>query len=142
MSQRAHGQYSVTSKDAIIVLRLVGSFNEYSVQGIFDDVKAAVASLGCDAFAILIDARDYGGATPEALEVGNRYNIWLNENGLVAKAMILDASLVAEISHQNMEAVREQNVRKFSQQDAASSGSAPSWQNQVCPVKPVIISIQ
>lgn len=56
-----------------------------------EKLKVIVNDLKSKPFSILINSIEVEGATPEAFQVANEYNLWLCEQKLMAKAIVTSA---------------------------------------------------
>jgi hypothetical protein len=100
-----HGNSSIELIDSTVFITLKGAFNEFGVQIWFEKLKLIVKQLNGKPFSILINYLEADGATPEAFQVANKYNSWLCEQNLTAKAIVASTLLAAidlsQISEQN-----------------------------------------
>ncbi|MCV2884875.1 hypothetical protein OE749_09220 [Aestuariibacter sp. AA17] len=115
----AHGDFSVVIQDDIIEVQLIGMFNHEGTEQYVNKVKAAVAKFDGRPFSMLIDDLKMEGGTPEAYEILNRYNTWLNNQNLVAKALIIDSEVKKFIILDRTPALKNQNARFFKSRSKA-----------------------
>lgn len=108
-----HGESYVTVSGNIIKARLIGSFNRSGAEYYVRQVKQCVIDLGQQSFSMLIDDLALEGGTPAAFEVLNEYNEWMNEQRLVAKAIVIESLAQMEIIKARSPAYEKQNMRHF-----------------------------
>jgi len=109
----AHGNFTVTFNEGIIFVVLEGAFNEYAVANWANEIKAIINALNGERFAILMDMRMALGGTPESFEVSNQYNAWLNEQNMVAKALIYGSSVLEDMDYTFVKSKKDQNTKVF-----------------------------
>jgi hypothetical protein len=63
-----HGQFELHWQGQVLHLCLKGEWNAVAVQILKRELQSAIAAHAWPRWALLVDARDWGGATPEALE--------------------------------------------------------------------------
>ena len=56
---------------------------------------------------------DYEGFTPEASDISNDFNLWLNEQAMVAKAIVQPSLLARKMSLKNIPALKKQRIEYF-----------------------------
>ncbi len=113
MANISHGVYRLVKKGYIIEVALSGAFNEFGAIDWTEAVKEAIASYHGKPFAILMDLTQAQGATPEAFEVGERYNEWLNTQNLVAKAVVYGSHVLKDIELNIVKAKKKQHLKNF-----------------------------
>jgi hypothetical protein len=93
-----HGEVTIEIIDNIILVRSVGAFNEYGAKKYTEGIKAAINGLSSKKFfSILTNNLKFLGATPEAYQVLEAYNLWLNTQNLIAKAMVITSSTTLDV---------------------------------------------
>jgi len=117
----AHGNFTVEYKDNIIYVVLEGAFNEYSVANWANEIKSIINSLNGDRFSILMDMNLADGGTPESFKVSNQYNAWLNEQNMVAKALIYGSSVLEDMDNTLVASKKNQNTKVFNNVELAES---------------------
>lgn len=114
MMDLTHGDSSIELIDSTIFITLKGAFNEYGVQVWFEKLKTIVNQLHGKPFTILINYLEADGATPEAFQVANKYNSWLCEQNLTAKAIVTSPILAAiDLAQINEKNRKQQNYKYF-----------------------------
>lgn len=114
-----HGNMSVTVKGRIIECTLAGSFNLEGCERYVLAVKESIEKLNGESFAMLIDDLAFEGATPEAYQLFNEYNLWMNQQPLVAKALIMESLAKKEILLKQAPEFAKQNLEFFTNVDDA-----------------------
>ena len=93
-----HGEHIVNIQGNIIYTKVIGSFNELGVKSYTDPVISVVKKLERKRFAILVDNTELEGATPEAYQLLESYNLWLNQQNMIAKALVFNIAIMATIT--------------------------------------------
>lgn len=114
-----HGDVQIILKNNIIVATLVGSFNENGAINYTEKVKDLVKILNGKEYAILVDNSNMEGGTPEAYQVLEEYNQWLNQTNLVAKAMIVKTLITTDLIKSLSPSINLQTVRSFHDKKSA-----------------------
>lgn len=108
-----HGNYTVTVNQSIIHLTISGAFNETGCLRFIEAMKSTITSFGSAEFAILFDITELEGGTPEAYQVLNEYNTWLNQQAMIAKAMVIHSRVQISIVNTLSPARKQQNIHSF-----------------------------
>ncbi|WP_158769795.1 hypothetical protein [Paraglaciecola sp. L1A13] len=108
-----HGNYSISVEGNIIILELSGCFNEYGTQALTKNIIATIETFHGAPFSIVVSNLAVEGFTPEAYTELNRYNIWLNTQNMVAKAMVSKINALVKIDDIRIPAKSAQNVAVF-----------------------------
>jgi hypothetical protein len=108
-----HGEVSIILKDNIIVATLIGAFNKKGAVEYTEGVKNLVKKLNDNKYAILVDNSCMEGGTPEAYQVLENYNQWLNKTNLVAKAMVVKTTITADLIQTLSPSVKLQTTKTF-----------------------------
>ncbi|AWL13219.1 hypothetical protein HMF8227_02768 [Saliniradius amylolyticus] len=114
-----HGNFSVRAEEDLILTRLIGSFNRDGISAYAQAVKDAVGELKGRQFAVLVDDLDVEGGTPEAYQELEKYNQWMSEQAIVAKAFVIDNTAKKAIILHNTPALQRQNVAFFTNRESA-----------------------
>ncbi|WP_286234544.1 hypothetical protein [Thalassotalea sediminis] len=118
----SHGTHQIVRQDNILLVKLIGSFNETGVHAYVDAVKKHIAAIHGKGFAMLINDTEVDGGTPEAYQVLNDYNNWLNSQPVIAKAFVLESLALKHIILARTPALKKQNIEFF-----ADDNSAIAW---------------
>ncbi len=115
----AHGEHTIDIQGDIILLKLIGSFNEMGAAKFTKGMKDAILSLKGAPFAILVDDLEVIGGTPEAYAELELYNQWLNTQNMRAKAMVIDSPVTLAIIEKYAPSRAKQNISIFNNRDDA-----------------------
>lgn len=116
-----HGEVSIKLDKNIILVTLVGPFNDGGVNNWTEQLKTQIELFSDKPFFILMNNTDDVGFTPEASIISNRFNLWLNKQQMVVKAIVQPSSLAREMNLRNIPALEIQRIRYFDTQEEASS---------------------
>lgn len=108
-----HGYNTIILKENIIHITLIGSFNEYGANDVSQKTKAIINSLNQKRFLILANLSNLNGATPEAFNTSNEFNLWLNSQNMVAKAIVITSQVIKNIDQQWVPSKACQNIEYF-----------------------------
>lgn len=89
MQWSAHGRFELHWEDDCLSLSLDGVWNEVTAERMATRVRALVAERAGRPWALLSDARDWEGATPEAMRIVWEMFVPLREQGMVAATTVL-----------------------------------------------------
>ncbi|MGL6288917.1 hypothetical protein [Aeromonas hydrophila] len=117
-----HGVYEIQTDGNIIVATLHGAFNEFAVEKYVNDLKVIVNLFNDDDFAMLIDIREYAGATPDALVIVDNFNKWLSYKGLLAKAYVTKSPVLLDLILINTPSISNVLIARFNE-----VGNAQEW---------------
>ena len=110
----SHGNSTVDLIDGVIYITLKGAFNKQGTEVWINKLKNIVEGLEGKPFSLLLNHLETEGATPEAFKVANEYNKWLDEQNLVAKAIVSSSILAAiDLSHIEEKNRESQNFKYF-----------------------------
>jgi len=115
----SHGTYIIKIESNGIYTELFDMFNESGVQKWVNEMKHSIKQFSGAPFTLLVNEQAAKGATPEALAIANQYNEWLNQQKLIAKAVIYGAEIFKQIDITHLPARQQQNVRFFDKCDLA-----------------------
>ncbi|ENC6660018.1 MULTISPECIES: hypothetical protein [Aeromonas] len=126
-----HGESSVDTNGFSIITTVSGAFNKEGALVWANAMKRAIERFAGRPFCILIDMQKQVGSTPEAIEVYNTFNTWLNEQPLIAKAYVIASPVLHSITVARLPAVSGQNTRTFLCQEHAQKWLAEEYVKQV-----------
>jgi len=109
----AHGDFSVSLNDNIIMITLSGSFNEFGARAMISEIKAKIRVLDGGKFLVLVDSRELEGHTPGSLKELELYNQWLNGQNMIAKALVVTSEMRRAIADIYIPAKHKQNLKEF-----------------------------
>ena len=114
-----HGEVTIEITGNIIIVRTIGAFNEYGAKKYTDGMKAAVDSLDDKSFSILVNNLEFLGGTPEAYQELEDYNIWLNQEKLIAKAMVITSTIILDVIDKLSPSRAAQQTKSFADENTA-----------------------
>ena len=114
-----HGEVTIEVIDNIILVRSVGAFNEYGAQKYTNGIRDAVDNLQDKSFSILTNNLEFHGATPEAYQELENYNVWLNQQKLIAKAMVITSNTTLDVINKLSPSRASQQTRSFDNEEDA-----------------------
>lgn len=115
----SHGNFNIKTDGNIIVICLSGSFNDKSVIEFISEVKLAFKHLNGEQFGILLNAIDAEGVTPEVYREIDKYNVWLNHQNIVAKAIVSQSPTLHQTSELLIPSRTPQNMKRFEKVEPA-----------------------
>lgn len=89
MEWTAHGFFELHWEDDCLSLCLAGEWNEVTAERMAARVRELVSARGGRRWALLSDARDWEGATPEAMRIVWEMFVPLRDQGMVAATTVL-----------------------------------------------------
>ena len=114
-----HGEVHIILEGNIVIATLIGAFNEKGAMKYTEGVKSIVKEFEGKKYAILVDNSNMEGGTPEAYQVLEEYNQWLNNTNLVAKAMVVKTLITTELVESLSPSIKLQKTRSFQDKDLA-----------------------
>lgn len=116
---REHGLCFVTIEDDIIFLKAIGAFNLEGMVKANNDVGLIIENLNNNKFKLFVDYSELEGVTPEAFEKLNDFNIWLNKQNMVAKAVVINSAITLSILDHRSPARSLHNDKNFEDREEA-----------------------
>jgi hypothetical protein len=108
-----HGRHTIKVIDDIVFIDIYEDFNEYDIKAITTDLKSVIEHFQQKVNFLLIDILNTEGGTPEAFEESRKFNIWLDEQNLYAKAIICTSPILIEINESRVRDTNKQNIQYF-----------------------------
>lgn len=108
-----HGKCLVSVKDDIIYIMAAGSFNKEGITKSIQDIQSAIETFDDRGFKLLIDFTDIEGGTPKAFVKINEFNLWLNHQKLIAKAVVFSLAMTLPLLDSRAPARKLQNNKGF-----------------------------
>ena len=109
----AHGQSSISVDGDIITVKAVGAFNVEGITKTIEQLKFFIEGFGQKEFKLLFDYTEIDGGTPDVFDKINECNIWLNSQNMVAKAVVINSSILLAILESRTPARNSQNAQSF-----------------------------
>ena len=108
-----HGEFSVRLEGNMLLCSLKSNINRETAVAYSDAVKLAIRQVD-GPFFMLIETSEFTGATPEAFEIAEQLNSWINDTErLAAKAVVGMQPTLSMISRSRELAIAAQNLRYF-----------------------------
>lgn len=114
-----HGIFHIAQKPNFLNIKLLGSFNQEGTLAFVKAMKAAIIEFNNLKFTLLFDITEFDGATPEAYKEVELYNLWLNNQKMVAKATVIRSRVQISIVNLLSPARQQQNTQNFYHYDEA-----------------------
>lgn len=108
-----HGDFEVTFDNTILTVKLSGSFNEFGTLKLTECIKSNLESLNGQKFHMLVDDRELDGFTPEAYQVIEENNQWLDTQNLIEKAFIMKSLVQESLDDHFVPSKKGQNTKAF-----------------------------
>jgi len=105
--------------DNILFLDISGPFNEYDIIAITEEVRLGIEQFHQKSFFLLIDIHHTEGGTPEGFEESRKFNLWLDEQNLIAKAIICSSAAFIEINESRVRDTKKQRIQYFCNKETA-----------------------
>lgn len=107
-----HGTFSVVLEGNLLIITLLGTFNDIATLSACQQIEAKVESLNGKAFVILFNCTGYEGSTPDAHKISNQCLLWLNKRNYIALASIYSQRIYADIVKNEQAALVELKSRR------------------------------
>ncbi len=114
-----HGKSQISVDDDIVFIKAIGAFNLEGIMRTIAELKYVIGNLNQKEFKLLLDYSEIDGGTPEVFEKINDCNIWLNNQAMVAKAIIIKSETNLKILESRAPARELQNYKNFSDKASA-----------------------
>lgn len=114
-----HGEVHILLEGNIVIATLIGAFNEKGAMKYTEGVKSIVKKFEGKKYAILVDNSNMEGGTPEAYQVLEEYNQWINNTNLVAKAMVVKTLITTELVESLSPSIKLQTTKSFQDKNLA-----------------------
>ncbi|MFQ3195922.1 MAG: hypothetical protein ACI9N3_002763 [Colwellia sp.] len=96
-----------------------GAFNEYGAKDVAQKTKQIIAALTQESFVIIVNLLNLDAVTPEAFYISNEFNRWLNNQTMIAKAIVITSETIKNIDQQWVPSKVVQNIEYFHNIDDA-----------------------
>ena len=108
-----HGESSISIDDYLITLTIKGVFNQEGVRSLTNELRSIIEKFNGKGFKLLVNYLDSEGGTPEAYEEVNSFIHWLNSQNIIAKAVVYESFVLADIFESRTPARKEQYFKTF-----------------------------
>ncbi|NMP31312.1 hypothetical protein HII17_07040 [Thalassotalea sp. M1531] len=119
MIQNQHGCVHIECQGNIIIATLTGAFNDLGANTYAQGVEKVVESFHENKYAILVDNTKLEGGTPEAYQIVEQHNQWLNSTSLVAKAFVVRSEVTTNLIKSLSPSVNQQTTKSFNEKSEA-----------------------
>ena len=116
-----HGKYSISMDGGIFYSKFEGAFNDIASKSWCERAKRVIESFGNRKFLMLVNLLELEGGTPGAWDDADRFNKWLNQKNMIAKALVITSSMTKEIERARVPSSRTQNIRYFENERNATT---------------------
>ncbi|WDP89572.1 MAG: hypothetical protein HUN04_11825 [Desulfobacter sp.] len=93
MKFEAHGDFEITVKGEVFIIKFCHKWNLEGAKFFFTKYKECVKQHNFKNYGVLSDLRPFEGGTPEAIDFFEVVGDWAKENGQIARALIMDSSI-------------------------------------------------
>ncbi|MFT6207340.1 MAG: hypothetical protein ACJA0T_001247 [Colwellia sp.] len=114
-----NGSHSIKIIDNIVYINIDEDFNEHDIKAITTELKLLIERFQQKEFLLLIDIKNCEGGTPEGYEESRKFNIWLDEQNLTAKAIVSSSSIFIQINESRVRDTNKQRIQYFENQKDA-----------------------
>ena len=108
-----HGKSSISVDGDIIYVKAAGAYNQEGIIKGIEELKLVIENFCQKEFKLLFDYSEIEGGTPEVFEEINEFNIWLNSQNMLAKALVINSSVKLAILESRTPARKSQNDKIF-----------------------------
>lgn len=111
--------YEIEVSEQTIFVRLTGSFSEKLASNFTNELRQTITKICPSPFYLIINIIKFTGATPAAYALQEKFNQWLRNTSLIAKANVIDSKLISNIVGNQMPSRETELFKIFeSEQDA------------------------
>ncbi len=114
-----HGTTSISTDGDIITMKPVGAFNREGTVKAIENLTVVIEGFSHHKFKLLFDYTEVEGGTPDVFEKIDEFNLWLNNQNMIAKALIINSSAMLEILESKSPARKFQNTKNFDNEASA-----------------------
>ncbi|WP_341206044.1 hypothetical protein [uncultured Psychrosphaera sp.] len=106
-------KYQITVKGYVISISVLTIFNHYDTNSMVKNLTEIIEGFDGQPFYMLIDLSMSDGGTPEAFEQTRKFNLWLDEQNLKAKAIVCPSPLLKNINESRVRTSDKQRIEYF-----------------------------
>ena len=114
-----HGESFISVDGDIITVKATGSYNREGIVKTIEELESIIEEFYQKEFKLLFDYSEIEGGTPDVFDKINECNIWLNSQNMVAKALVINSSVLLEILESRTPARNSQNAKCFDDKASA-----------------------
>lgn len=119
MKFEGHGTFELSIKGEIFIIRFFQNWNLEGARAFFTTYKELVQQCNFKKFGVLSNLKQFEGGTPDAIEFFEGISDWAQENGQIARALIMDSSLKEFIVNKIDKGKKRFHTRTFSNETEA-----------------------
>ena len=108
-----HGKNIISVDGDIIMSKVIGAFNLEAIDRAISDLKSVISGFSNNEFKLLVDYTNAECETSEIYEKLNACNLWLSDQNMVSKALILNPKDVSGLLESRTPARVSLNERIF-----------------------------
>ena len=116
-----HGKFTIEIEQDYIVIRLIGAFNFEGMTKYVEAIKKAIAQINSTTLNLIINQLEFEGAGPDAINLIDNYNEWLNCHYIVNKAFVGTQGMYQYIAEHKMVNISKQRFKFFDDETQAIS---------------------
>ncbi|MGL5093462.1 MAG: hypothetical protein ACRC8B_21590 [Aeromonas sobria] len=117
-----HGRFSIESHgDNLITCELSGTFNKEGMDAWILEMRSTIEPIKTHPYGLLMDVRNYAGATEDALQAADNFHQWLRHSMLVCQAHVISSPTLYSISLSRIPSLKHHVVKSFLKSDEAST---------------------
>lgn len=116
-----HGELKMQLDKNIILVTLIGPFNDLGVTTWTENVRTQIETFGDNPFFILMNNTNYAGFTHHGSEISNQFNYWLTNQTMIAKAIVQPSLFARKMNLKHIPALKDQYIEYFDNKNDALS---------------------
>lgn len=124
-------RYEIEVSEQTVIARLIGSFSDSLATNFTTDLTKTISELSPSPFYLIINIKEFSGATPEAYQIQEKFNQWLRNTSLVAKANVIDSQLISNIVGNQMPSRETELFKIFDCENDATTWFQTLEQNKL-----------
>ena len=115
----AHGSYDIKIRGEIFFVRFFQTWNQEGAKAFFESYKKVILEQNLERFGVLGDLRRFEGGHPDSMPVCTDIAQWCFDHGQVARAQLVDTSLIDYMMQQPTLGKELFPIRTFDKKDQA-----------------------
>ena len=113
ITELKHGESNISVDGDIISVIAIGAFNKAGIVNTIEQLESVIKSFDQKKFKLLFDYSRIEGGTPDVFTKINECNIWLNNQNMVAKAVVINSRAHLSILEKRAPARKVQKTKNF-----------------------------
>ena len=114
-----HGYHTVEIRGDVIIVSLIGDFNEPSIMDYIEDVENLIIEMQGKPTYMIVNDFELNGITPEGYQQLEVHNQWLLTQNLLAKAIVSDRTIQDHLDFKWAPTLKKLNSRHFTDMQSA-----------------------